>query len=133
MLQLYFKDDNPLKLTKVISEHYEELEFHNPSQDLSDALLSHPWEDLEKPSPNPRFNPEEQEKEQKALQEGLEKLLAEYEITKQRIPKLEQVRCAFELSNCVRLIQRLRKNIIKIPICAFQVIIIKRILGRRIQ
>ena len=39
MLQLYFKDDNPLKLTDVISENYEELEFHNPSQDLSDALL----------------------------------------------------------------------------------------------
>lgn len=91
MLQLYFKDDNPLKLTDVISENYEELEFHNPSQDLSDALLSHPWEDLEKPRPNPRFNPEEQDKEHKSLQEALEKILAEYEITKQRIPQLEQV------------------------------------------
>jgi hypothetical protein len=120
MLQLYFKDENPLKLTDVVSEHYEELEFHNPSQDLSDALLSHPWEDLEKPHPNPRFNAEEQEKEQKALQEGLEKLLAEYEITKHRIPKLEQVTIAFKRSNYVKLTMKLKKNITKIPAGLFE-------------
>ncbi|KAJ3352387.1 YEATS domain-containing protein 4, partial [Kappamyces sp. JEL0680] len=97
MLQLYHKDDNPLKLSNVVSEHYEELEFHTPSPDLKDALLAHPWEDLAKKTPNDRFGLEAQEKEQKVLQDKLEKILAEYEIIKQATPQLEsELREAYE-------------------------------------
>ncbi len=109
LLQLYHKDDNPLKLPNVVSEHYEEVEFHTPSPDLKDALLANVWDDLPKKSPNDRFGKmieyifwyllgmEAQEKEQKFYQEKLEKILAEYEIIKQGTPRLEiELREAYE-------------------------------------
>ena len=57
MLQLHHKPGAlPPLPESVISEIYEEIEFHHPSPDLSDALLAHPLEKLPKPNPNPRYS-----------------------------------------------------------------------------
>jgi hypothetical protein len=55
LLQLYHKDNNPLDLKRVVSEHYDEIEFNTPGLDLMDALNSHLWDSLPKPTPNETF------------------------------------------------------------------------------
>ncbi|KAJ3255987.1 YEATS domain-containing protein 4 [Boothiomyces macroporosus] len=90
MLQLYHKDDNPLQKKYVVSEHFDELVFTSPNNDLYDALVSNPLDSLDRPHPSSTFTDELEVEEIEQLTAINEKVLAEIEIKRVQLAQLEE-------------------------------------------
>jgi hypothetical protein len=96
MLQLYHKDGSDSR-KPVISEKYDEFLFHSPGIELQDALGTNPIEVQDQLNPNDAYSifllivdAKFENEELKRYQEVHEKILADYEIRKLDVARLEE-------------------------------------------